>query len=257
MSQTVQRAIQVLGLIAERPSSIEQVASFMGTHRSTALRTLQVLEAEQMVARDAHHVFRLGRRVISLANAALENIDLRTVAAPFLTKLSHEVEHTIHLAMFEADTVVYIDKREARQTVRMYSRIGNRAPLHCTGVAKAIVAFLPAEDQDRIVGGIDFVVHTENTLASPEEYLEDLRATRERGYAIDNLEHEPWVNCIAAPVFEASRSVLGSVSITTTTLSCDYDTLLTMVPTLFETSRGISREFGWIDDADRAGLPHR
>ncbi|MXZ76660.1 MAG: IclR family transcriptional regulator [Acidimicrobiia bacterium] len=245
MSQTVQRAIQVLGLIGENPSSIEQVASFMGTHRSTALRTLQVLEAEQMVVRDSHNVFRLGRRVISLANAALENIDLRSVAAPFLTQLSHEVEHTIHLAMLEGDTVVYIDKREAKQAVRMYSRIGNTAPLHCTGVAKAIVAFLPLEDQQRIASGIDFVAHTDNTLANTDDYLADLRAIVERGYAIDHLEHEPWVNCIAAPVFEASGQVTGSVSITTTTLSCDYETLLTMVPQLFEASFGISREFGW------------
>ncbi|MCY3948731.1 MAG: IclR family transcriptional regulator [Acidimicrobiaceae bacterium] len=251
MSQTVRRAIQVLGLIAEQPSSIEQIASFMGTHRSTALRTLQVLEAEHVVVRDAHNIFRLGRRVLSLANAALESIDLCTVAAPHLAKLNHEVGHTIHLAMLEGDTVVYIDKREARQTVRMYSRIGNSAPLYCTGVAKAIMAFLPAEDQGRITRGIDFVAHTENTLATPDAFLGDLRATRERGYAVDHLEHEPWVNCIAAPIFEASGSVLGSVSITTTILSCDYDTLLTMVPQLFETSRGISRELGWIDEADQ------
>lgn len=247
MSQTVQRAIQVLGQIAERPSSIEQIASFMGTHRSTALRTLQVLEAEQMVVRDSHNVFRLGRRVISLANAALENIDLRSVAAPFLTNLNDDVKHTIHLAMLEGDTVVYIDKREAKQTVRMYSRIGNTAPLHCTGVAKAIVAFLPAQDQARIASAIDFVAHTENTINSTDEYLLDLRETLERGYAIDNLEHEPWVNCIAAPVLKASGQVIGSVSITTTTLSCDYETLLTMVPKLFEASFGISREFGWTD----------
>ena len=247
MSQTVQRAIQVLGLIAERPSSIEQVASFMKTHRSTALRTLQVLEAEQMVARDSHNVFRLGRRVISLANAALESIDLRSAAAPFLTGLSQEVEHTIHLAILEDDAVVYIDKREARQAVRMYSRIGNTAPLHCTGVAKAIVAFLPPEDQERIASGIDYVVHTDNTLANADDYIADLRATVERGYAIDHLEHEPWVNCIAAPIFEASGQVTGSVSITATILSCDYDTLLTMVPRLLEASFGISSEFGWTD----------
>lgn len=245
MSQTVQRAIQVLGLIGEKPSSIEQVASFMGTHRSTALRTLQVLEAEHMVVRDSHNVFRLGRRVISLANAALENIDLRSVAAPFLTELSHEVEHTIHLAMLEGDTVVYIDKREAKQAVRMYSRIGNTAPIHCTGVAKAIVAFLPLEDQRRIVSDIDFVAHTDNTLTNADDYFADLRATVDRGYAIDHLEHEPWVNCIAAPIFEASGQVSGSVSITATTLSCDYETLLTMVPQLFKASFGVSREFGW------------
>lgn len=245
MSQTVQRAIRVLGQIGESPSSIEQIASFMGTHRSTALRTLQVLEAEQMVVRDSHNVFRLGRRVISLANAALENIDLRSAAAPFLTELSHDVEHTIHLAMLEGDTVVYIDKREAKQTVRMYSRIGNIAPLHCTGVAKAIVAFLPPEDRERVVSSIDFVAHTDNTIMSTDDYHAELLATVERGYATDHLEHEPWVNCIAAPVFEASGQVIGSVSITTTILSCDYDTLLSMVPQLFEASFGISAEFGW------------
>ncbi len=256
MSQTVQRAIQVLGLIAESPSSIEQVASFMGTHRSTALRTLQVLEVEQMVVRDSHNVFRLGRRIISLANTALENIDLRTVATPFLTELSQQVGHTIHLAMLEADNVVYIDKREAKQTVRMYSRIGNIAPLYCTGVAKAIVAFLPPEEQQRLASTIDFVVHTDNTLANKSEYLADLAATAERGYAIDHLEHEPWVNCVAAPIFEASGQVAGSVSITTTTLSCDYDTLLTMVPLLFKATRAISREFGWLEVAATDAAAH-
>lgn len=248
MSQTVQRAIQVLGQIAEKPASIEQIASFMGTHRSTALRTLQVLEAEQMVVRDSHNVFRLGRRVISLANAALENIDLRSVAAPFLTDLNDDVKHTIHLAMLEDDSVVYIDKREAKQTVRMYSRIGNTAPLHCTGVAKAIVAFLPTQDQTRIASTIDFVAHTENTIGNIDAYLLDLGDTVRRGYAIDHLEHEPWVNCIAAPIFKASGQVIGSVSITTTTLSCDYETLLSMVPKLFEASFGISRDFGWTEN---------
>ena len=250
MSQTVQRAVQVLGMIAEKPSTIAEVASFMGTHRSTALRTLLVLEAEQMVVRDARNTFRLGHRVISLANAALENIDLRTIAAPFLSDLNHEVGHTIHLAMLEGDNVVYIDKREAKQTVRMYSRIGNQAPLHCTGVAKAIMAFLPVKTRDAIIDEMDFVVHTPNTLSNRDDYLKDLHATREKGYAIDHLEHEAWVNCIAAPVFDAADSVFGSISITATTLSCDHQTLLTLVPRLFEASHGISREFGWLGNTN-------
>jgi len=129
----------------------------MGLHRTTALRTLQVLEAERFVARDEGHAYRLASGLYFLANRALENTDLRTVAAPHITALSVEVPHTVHLAALEARRVVYIDKREAKQAVRMYSRIGNTAPLHCTGVAKAIVAFLPLEDQQRIASGIDFV----------------------------------------------------------------------------------------------------
>ena len=246
MSQTVQRALRVLGFLGERPRNIDEVAEFMGLHRTTALRTLQALEGERFVTRDEHHVFRLGSRLYHLANLALENTDLRTVAAPHITALSAEVPHTIHLAALEARRVIYIDKREAENRVRMYSRIGNPAPLYCTGVAKAILAFLPVAEQREIASRIDFVRHTDNTLTNPKELLAELAETARRGYAIDHLEHETFVNCVAAPVLEASGAVIGSVSITATTLVCDFEEVLTLVPQLLETTGTISAEYGWL-----------
>lgn len=245
MSQTVRRALQVLGFLGERPRKVDEVAEFMGLHRTTALRTLQVLEAERFVTRDEGHAFRLASGLYYLANRALENTDLRTVAAPHITALSAEVPHTVHLAALEARRVVYIDKREAENRVRMYSRIGNVAPLYCTGVAKAILAFLPVAVQQEIADRIDYVRHTDNTITTAAGLLAELAAVARRGYATDHLEHEPFVNCVAAPVFEASGAVVGSVSITATTLVCDFEEVLALVPRLIETTNAISDEYGW------------
>ena len=245
VSQTVRRALKILGLLSERPRTIEEVAEFMGSHRTTALRVLQALEAERFVARDDRHVFRLGSGLYSLAHRALEHVDLRTTAAGHLTELSSDVRHTIHLGIMEKGRVVYIDKRETADSVRMYSRIGHTAPLYCTGLAKAIMAFLPLVEQEALAAEIDFVAFTENTITSPAGLLADLAAIRERGYATDHREHEPFVNCIAAPVFEASGAVIGSVSITATTLACEFEEVVTLVPRLLQATAAISSEYGW------------
>ncbi|MCY4632159.1 MAG: helix-turn-helix domain-containing protein [bacterium] len=80
MSETVRRALRVLGFLGERPRKVDEVAGFMGLHRTTALRTLQVLEAERFVTRDEGHAFRLASGLYYLANRALENTDLERLA---------------------------------------------------------------------------------------------------------------------------------------------------------------------------------
>lgn len=250
MSQTVERALRVLEQIATQPCSIDEVATSLGVHPTTALRTLQVLEAHRLVVRDDRHVFRLGSGLFALANEALEGIDLRTVAQPHLTRLNREIGHTIHLATLEGDHVVYIDKRESTDPVRMWSRIGNIAPLHCTALAKAIVAYLPRSEQERLGQLASYERFTERTIANPAELLIALDEVAERGFALDHLEHEDYVNCMAAPIRGASGRVLGSVSISTTTLVCTYEELLDLEPKLTDTAAAISGEFGWQSTAN-------
>ncbi len=245
MSQTVERALRVLESIAEEPRTIEEVAELMGVHPSTALRSLQVLEARRLVVRDTRHVFRLGSGLFALANEALEKVDLRSTAEPHLNQLNRDVGHTVHLAILEGDQVIYVDKRESLNPVRMWSRIGNVAPMHCTAVAKAIVAFLPRSEQERLAGLVTYEPFTKNTITSADRFLAELEATAERGFALDHLEHEDFVNCMGAPIRGASGEILGSVSITTTTLLCTYEQLLGFEPVLAAAAQAISIDYGW------------
>ena len=245
MSQTVERALRVLESIAKEPRTIEEVAELMGVHPSTALRSLQVLEARRLVVRDSRHVFRLGSGLFALANEALEKVDLRSTAEPHLNQLNRDVGHTVHLAILEGDQIIYVDKRESLNPVRMWSRIGNVAPMHCTAVAKAIVAFLPRSEQERLAGLVTYEPFTKNTITSADRFLAELEATAERGFALDHLEHEDFVNCMGAPIRGASGEILGSVSITTTTLLCTYEQLLGFEPVLTAAARAISIDYGW------------
>lgn len=245
MSQTVERALRVLEHLAEQPRTIEQVAETMRVHPTTALRTLQVLEARRIVVRDERHVFRLGSGLFALANEALEKLDLRSAASRHLDQLNKTVGHTVHLAELEGDNVVYIDKRESLNPVRLWSRIGHIAPAHCTSLAKAILAYLPEDERQRLSEAASFERFTESTISSPDELLAELDKTAVRGYAIDHLEHEEFVNCIGSPIFGPDHRVLGAVSITTTTLSCTYEQLLELHPILTKTTLAISAEFGW------------
>jgi DNA-binding IclR family transcriptional regulator len=141
--------------------------------------------------------------------------------------------------------VVYIDKYESRHNVRMYSRIGKRAPLHCTAVAKVLLAALPEAERRSVARSIEYARLTANTITGPEALLAELSRVASRGYAIDNAEHEDFINCIAAPIRGNRGEVLAAMSLSVPTLLVDLDGLLELVPDLRAAAEKASAECGW------------
>lgn len=245
MTQTLDRAFTILNLVADRPRRINEIAEALGVHPSTALRLLHTLRKHGFVRELEGHSYRLGPTTFRLAFEALEDIDLRSVAHPVMEELGVKTGETVHLGVLEANDVVYIDKVEAQHPVRMYSRIGAIAPLHCTGVAKAILAFLPSEDRERLLGGTELRRFTDHTFTTRETLEEELRATRDRRFSLDNEEHEIGIHCVAAPILRGDDEVLGAISVSTPTSRIDHEALMSYVPPLLDAARQISAEFGW------------
>jgi DNA-binding IclR family transcriptional regulator len=153
MSQSLARALTLLGSLGEQPRSLDELAEELGVHKTTVLRLLRTLQDEHFVHRDTGHRFHLGSRLFALAGAALEEREVRAVAAPHLARLNQATGQTVHLGVHEDGIVVYLDKHESRQPLRMYSRVGLPMPLHCTAIAKVLLADLPAADRRRAAGG--------------------------------------------------------------------------------------------------------
>ncbi|CAM5396932.1 hypothetical protein STENM327S_05431 [Streptomyces tendae] len=147
MSQTVDRALSILPLLAEGPADLGRVAERLDVHKSTALRLLRTLHEHGFVYRQSDQRYRLGARLISLAQEAMENLDVREIAHPHLVRLNEQVGHTVHLAVHEEDEVLYIDKVESRYPVRMYSRIGKPVAITVAAVAKLLLADLPENER--------------------------------------------------------------------------------------------------------------
>src|SRR3954468_18105684 len=155
--------------MADGRKTLDELAAVIDVHKSTVLRLLRTLEEHRFVQREGVRHYRLGTALFDLANRALDDLDVRRAAEPALRELNLETGHTVHLASYEDGEVVYIDKYDSTHPVRMYSRIGRRAPLHCTAVAKVLLAERP--EAREIAARMEYPRLTANTITSPGEYL--------------------------------------------------------------------------------------
>lgn len=245
MSQSLDRALTVLAALADGPRTLDELAEAAGVHKTTVLRLLRTLESHHFVQRaDARH-YRLGATLFDLASRALDQRDVRRLAEPALRGLNDLTGHTVHLASYEGGEVVYIDKYESKHPVRMYSRIGKRAALHCTAVAKILVADFPESRRREIAESITYTPMTENTITNAADYLVELETVATRGYAIDDSEHEDFIHCVAAPIRDQSGTVLAAVSLSVPKILLDRPGLLALIPDLLATAAAASRACGW------------
>jgi DNA-binding IclR family transcriptional regulator len=246
MSQSLDRALTLVSRLATGPKTLDELSGVIGVHKSTTLRLLRTLESHRFVQRDGVHHYRLGTALFDLANRALEERDVRRCAEPALRDLNSRLGHTVHLASYEDGEVIYIDKYESTHPMRMYSRIGRRAPLHCTAVAKVLLADLPAVALEKVLSTMEFPRLTANTIIGPTAYQAELERVRANGYAVDNAEHEDFIHCIAAPIRGARGEVIAAVSMSVPKVLLDFDGLMGHLPDLLATAEAASAECGYV-----------
>ena len=212
---SLDRAVSVLEVLGESdtPLSLAEICQRMNLHKSTAHRSLMVLERSALIERTLENRFRLGLKLYELGNRAVEQIDLRARVHPYFRRLSAQVGETVHLSVLQKTSVVYLDKVEPNRRVCMSSKIGTSNPVYCTSMGKAMLAFQPVETIDQIIAKIRFVRYTPKTLCTREALLKSLDKVRRRGYAIDDEEIELGVRCIGAPIFNENHRAIAAVSV--------------------------------------------
>lgn len=211
-SLSLRRALGILSYVRQRADvSLSEVSDALRLNKSTVLRLAGPLQDAGLLVREAGR-FRLGLGALELGQAYLSTLDIREVAAGPLRGLQAASRQTCHLAVPDGTEIVYIDKVEDTASVRMASAIGRRAPMYCTAVGKAILAWLGDTALSTVVSaGLPAV--TDRTITDPARLAAELATVRERGYAVDDREHEPDVRCVAAPIFDHERRVVGALSV--------------------------------------------
>ena len=157
--------------------------------------------------------YKLGYKVIELGASLLDSIHSRAEARPFLKELEELTNEVIHLVVYDSGEVVYIEKLEGNETLRMHSKVGTRAPMHCTSVGKAILAHLPPSEVEKTFDVYHFIPHTVHTITDKETLYKHLEDVRVKGYALDLEENQLGINCIAVPIFDHTGRVVAAFSI--------------------------------------------
>ncbi|WP_327177700.1 IclR family transcriptional regulator [Streptomyces sp. NBC_01335] len=243
MSQTVDRALSILPLLAEGPADLGRVADRLGVHKSTALRLLRTLREHGLVYRQEDQRYRLGARLFALAQEAVENLDVREIAHPHLVELNENCGHTVHLAVYEEGEVLYIDKVDSRYPVRMYSRIGKTVAMSVAAVAKLLLADLPEPERRAVAERLDYPSYTPRSTPNAAAFLRELATVRAQGWATDLGGHEESINCVGAPVRGADGRVVAAMSVSAPNVLVTAEELLALLPLLRRTADTISREY--------------
>ncbi len=245
---TVRKALDILDCLSKErtPLPTKEIARRCGISRPTAYRLLSTLASYGYVSRDHNQDerYRLSYKVLELSKSLLDGIELRQQALPFLTSLSQAANETVHLAVLDRDEVIYIDKVESTQPVRMHSTIGCRNPVHCTALGKAILAYLPPDERKRILDSVELERRTANTLTDRDRLEEHLDAVRLQGFAMDDLENEEGIRCVGAPIFGYSGKVVAAVSVSGPAYRLSVEMAREIGAQVRTTAASISRQLG-------------
>lgn len=214
--QTVDRALDILEQVGASGDglTLTDLSAKVGLSKATVSRLVSSLANRGYVGRDPGNLrYKLGPSILNLTGEFLQSIEFREVAVPHLRELQRLSEETANLAIMDGTEVVYIDRIESPHAVRASFRVGKRAPISCTALGKAMLAYMDRDQIRLILGNSVFVRSTVHSVTSLEDLLVELDRVRDQGVAVDDQEHQIGVRCFGAPVFDITGRVIAAISV--------------------------------------------
>jgi DNA-binding IclR family transcriptional regulator len=248
--QVLDRAIGILDTLAETRDALgaAEIAERVSLHKSTIHRLLTVLEEHQLIRRNSESgKYSLGLRLFQLGNHAIAGLRLAEQARPFLLRLVRETGETAHVCVLDGCDTLSVANVEGPRNVRMPATVGRRTPAHCTGVGKAMLAYLPTPALEELLATAPLRALTPKTLVTRRALLADLEHVRLRGYAIDDEEVEIGLRCIGAPVRDHSGDVVASMSIAGPVFRVRKQLVPVLSRSVVGAARDLSAELGYHD----------
>ena len=247
--QSIERAISILRCFTVRKPELKlsEIAEMVDLNISTVHGIVMTLKQNGFLEQsEGYQKYRLGYTLIELGDRAANSLDIMKLAPEIIESLSRIIEETVHIAVLDQMEVIYILKEESTQSMRIYTAIGSRNPAHCTGVGKAMLAYLSPETLEAIIPE-KMDRYTPNTITLKSELLKELATIRENGYSFDNEEIINGLTCVAAPVFDHTGKARYAVSISGPTLRMTKEKIRESIVQIKQTARELSLKLGYHD----------
>jgi IclR family acetate operon transcriptional repressor len=245
--QSLTRALSLLETIARSHDglTLTEVAQTVGLPPSTAHRLLTTLQQARFVRFDPlSSVWQIGMQAFVVGNAFARTRDVLMMARPVMRRLMEESGETVNLYVTDEGEAICMGQVECRQMMRAIARPGGRVRMHCSGVGKAMLAFLPERDVARVLERHGLPRVTERTLVTPKTLRADLEQVRARGYAVDDEEHAVGLRCVAAPILDEHGTPLAALSVSGPTARIPDHQVSLLGAMVTEAARAVTAEVG-------------
>lgn len=192
---------------------ITEIAEMVELQKSTVHNIITTFQQMGYVAQNPQTgKYYLGLRCLHFGYIINNHLGLRQLFLPYLTRIAREAGETCYLGIPNGTDVLYIESASPAGITTTRAILGERAPLYCTGLGKAMLAHMPSDAVKECLAQ-PLEPFTDSTITQPQALLDDLALTRERGYSTDNMEHEYGIRCVAVPVLGNDQRVIAAVSV--------------------------------------------
>lgn len=247
MIQSLDRAMTILSILEQKnTASVTEIAEELGVNKSTVSRLMETLKKHDMVQADpATKKYGLGFKILYLGEGVKRNINIITIARPFLTKLYDELDESVHLCAFNNDAAYVVDQVQSNKVYNLSATVGMAEPLHSSSVGKCILAFRPPFAAVRLLKDYPLTAYTPKTITDVDILMEQLAIIRSQGYAVDDEEIALGVRCIAAPIYDYRGEVNYSLGVSGTTNNINPSAMDRYLTALLSASSQISSALGY------------
>ena len=214
--QSIDRAFDIIELLSQetRGLAMTEVGRRLDLNKSTVHRLLASLRKRGYIEKDAGTGnYKLGLGFIELASLYLNSLELKTEASPVLNQLAKLTGQTAFLAIMDGPEIVYIDKAETYDSLRRYTIIGKRLPMHATSLGKAMLSGLSDEEIEDLYPDKKLKILTRKTIPTFDALMAAIRQIRARGWSNDDEENEKGTRCVGAPVLDYRGRIIAAVSL--------------------------------------------
>jgi DNA-binding IclR family transcriptional regulator len=244
-NKSLRKALQLLSSFNEETPewSVSALSRHLEMAKSTVSTMLATLATAGLVEQSpSTRRYHLGLRCLELGYLSSSRLILRDYAFPQLEALLGDSNRIVYLAIPYYYDMLYIEALYPPKRKINYSAQGRRMPMHCTGIGKAALAFMPGSFIEEFLANATLRRYTPNTLTDPSALNAELRRTRERGYAVDRQEQEEGIQCVAAPIRGGNGQVVASISLSGSSQEVTVARLPELGEEVAETARDVSRK---------------
>jgi DNA-binding IclR family transcriptional regulator len=254
MVQSIDRAVSLLNAftVDEPEIGVGELSRRVDLPKSTVYRLLSALEENGLIRQNPETGrYGLGVELISLSNRVLAYADLQRAARPHLRALADALQETVNLSILDGDQVFNLEQFVAGDRLVMrVGWVGRRMPAHAVSSGRAILAYLPEREIDRILDG-KLYAYTPHTITDPDELREELARIRARNYSAIFEELEIGLHAISAPIHNHRGQVVASVSVSGPAYRLPPERIREIAPKVIETADNVAYELGYASIKER------
>jgi len=246
-NKTVVRSMDLLNLFLNHMKlNINEMVQLSGIPKTSVHRMIGSLEEMGFLHKDKDGRYSLGLLFLQFGNLVAERLDIRHIALEGMQKLRDEIGEAVHLVLRDGHESIYIEKLDTDHPVRLFTKIGKKAPLYAGASSRIILAFMPEQEREAYLEEVELKPIGSGTIISKEELRASLTLSRQTGYSFSRSELENYTAELSAPLFDHSGQIIAALSIAGLEVHFGEEQLPNLIQKVTSAAHEISRKLGYI-----------